>query len=71
MRNYKILLAVICAVLLSTAFSCTPQNAASDNVTDMNGPTIEAQYTAEEVQEIARDFSPDCRKKILPQEGKG
>jgi hypothetical protein len=61
----------ILIILIVTSFSCNSLDAASSNITGNNGPAIEAQYTLEEVLDIARDFSPECRKRIPPQEGSG
>ena len=71
MRKHLILSAVILILLLFTSFSCNQPDAASSNITGSNGPVIEAQYTLEEVLDIARDFSPECRKRIPPKEGSG
>jgi hypothetical protein len=70
MRNPLILLAVV-LILVFTSFSCNSPDAASSNITGDIGPVIEAQYTLEEVLDIARDFSPECHKRILPTEGSG
>lgn len=70
MRNHVILFALICIIFTGTVFACNSP-ASSSNITSSNGPVIEAQYTLDEVLEIARDFSPECRKRIPPQEGAG
>jgi hypothetical protein len=67
MRNSLILSVSILIIILFTSFSC---NSPSGIVED-EGPVIEAQYTLEEVLDIAHDFSPECRKRIPPQEGSG
>jgi hypothetical protein len=70
MRKSLVLLVAV-LVLLVTSFSCNSPGAASSNITGSDGPVIEAQYTLEEVLDIAHDFSPECHKRIPPQEGKG
>jgi hypothetical protein len=70
MKIHLLFTALAGVILLVLAFSCTPDLATSSNVSDIK-PMVSPQYTTKQVLEIARNFSPDCRKKIPSEPGTG
>jgi hypothetical protein len=71
MLTRKLLFILIVASLISPFIACSGLSANSSNATSPAGSPLAPVYTTEQVIQIARDFSPDCRKKIPPVEGKG